>query len=197
LILFVLLFVGQFVSATLAARFVPGGFTWAESALIGFGMLGRAELFFVVLNMCYVEKDIMPKEMFYTFTFAAMFLNMSVPVCITLFKPVYLRSRNAKKLKALQENIGMCTEQPKRQGTISEFFKNNAVSRMMRRKANKAEINAERRVFHANTANGISDGDDKLQGATTKEDSGKLRETATATKVNSIGEGAPPGQVDS
>lgn len=54
-IFFIVLAIGQFLSAALAAKYVPGGFSWADSAMIGFGMLGRAELFFVVLNICYTD----------------------------------------------------------------------------------------------------------------------------------------------
>eukprot|EP00927_Polykrikos_kofoidii_P053412 TRINITY_DN4790_c0_g3_i2.p1 TRINITY_DN4790_c0_g3~~TRINITY_DN4790_c0_g3_i2.p1 ORF type:complete len:789 (+),score=169.42 TRINITY_DN4790_c0_g3_i2:93-2459(+) len=92
LLFYVLLFIGQFVSAAGAARFVPGGFDIYESALIGFGMMGRAELFFVVLELCYVEHHIMTRDMVCTFAFVAMLMNVSVPVCITLFKPVYIRA---------------------------------------------------------------------------------------------------------
>eukprot|EP00929_Paragymnodinium_shiwhaense_P040314 TRINITY_DN21061_c0_g1_i1.p1 TRINITY_DN21061_c0_g1~~TRINITY_DN21061_c0_g1_i1.p1 ORF type:complete len:693 (+),score=199.26 TRINITY_DN21061_c0_g1_i1:126-2204(+) len=91
LVMFVLLFVGQFVSAAGAARYVPGGFTWAESAMIGFGMMGRAELFFVVLELCYVQHHIMDRDIVATFSFVAMLMNISVPVCIVLYKPVFLR----------------------------------------------------------------------------------------------------------
>mmetsp|Transcript_88097 Transcript_88097/g.161631 ORF Transcript_88097/g.161631 Transcript_88097/m.161631 type:complete len:558 (-) Transcript_88097:14-1687(-) len=143
LIFFAAMFVGQFSSATIAARFVPGGFTWAEAAMIGFGMLGRAELFFVVLNLCYVENDIMPKEMFYTFTFTAMLLNVSVPVCITLFKPVYMRSKGKKGPKA----FGL-----KRSKTIEKFsekFVDTAVGRMLFARAKKKELKKQRRIFRA------------------------------------------------
>lgn len=44
--IYVVLGTGQILSAAIAAKYVPGGFTWAESWMIGFGMLGRAELFF-------------------------------------------------------------------------------------------------------------------------------------------------------
>jgi Kef-type K+ transport system membrane component KefB len=141
LILFVGMFVGQFWSAALAARYVPGGFTWAESAMIGFGMLGRAELFFVVLNLCYVENDIMPKEMFFTFTFCAMLLNISVPVCITLYKPYYMRS------KQLNPQAGSL----RRSRTI-ERAKSFIQDTVFMRMAKKKEMDAERRVFHASTA---------------------------------------------
>mmetsp|Transcript_86446 Transcript_86446/g.241911 ORF Transcript_86446/g.241911 Transcript_86446/m.241911 type:complete len:590 (+) Transcript_86446:120-1889(+) len=91
IIFFFALFIGQFVSAAGAAKFIPGGFTWAESALIGFGMMGRAELFFVVLELCYVQHDIMTREIVCTFAFTAMLMNISVPVCITAYKPYYLK----------------------------------------------------------------------------------------------------------
>jgi len=92
LVFFVALFVGQFVSAAVSARYIPGGFTWHESVMIGFGMLGRAELFFVVLKIC-KEKNIMTNEMFLCFTLTAVLLDISVPIAITLFKPCYMRSR--------------------------------------------------------------------------------------------------------
>lgn len=88
---FIALFIGQFVSAAGAARYVPGGFTWAEAGMIGFGMMGRAELFFVVLDLCYNEHDIMTKEMFVTFALTAMLMNVSVPICISLYKPYYVK----------------------------------------------------------------------------------------------------------
>ena len=53
-------------------------------------MLGRAELFFVVLDICYIEHNIFTTEMFYSLTFAAMFMNISVPITISLFKPYYV-----------------------------------------------------------------------------------------------------------
>lgn len=143
LIFFVCMFVGQFTSATIAARYVPGGFTWAESAMIGFGMLGRAELFFVVLNLCYIDNNIMHKEMFYTFTFTAMLLNVSVPVCITFFKPVYLRSKGRGKPQL---------NKLKRSKTVEKFsdkFAESAIGRALFQRAKKKELAAQRRIFHA------------------------------------------------
>jgi Kef-type K+ transport system membrane component KefB len=80
------LFIGQVLSAGLAARFT-GGFQWNESWLIGFGMLGRAELAFVVMDIAYVEHSIINDEMFYTLMFTAFALNVLVPVTIRLWKP--------------------------------------------------------------------------------------------------------------
>ena len=55
ILLYVGMLVFQFFSASIAARYVPGGFNFVESVMIGFGMLGRAELAFVVLDIAYVS----------------------------------------------------------------------------------------------------------------------------------------------
>lgn len=86
IILTIGLFFGQVLSAGLAARFT-GNFAWAESWMIGFGMLGRAELAFVVMDIAYVQKNIINEEMFYTLMFTAFALNVLVPVTIRLWKP--------------------------------------------------------------------------------------------------------------
>jgi len=79
------LFVAQVLSAALAARYTSG-LQWPESWLVGFGMLGRAELAFVVLDIAYVQNQILSTEAFYTLMFAAFWLNVSVPVSINLWK---------------------------------------------------------------------------------------------------------------
>lgn len=91
LLLFAGLFAGQILSAGLAARYT-GGFNWAESWMIGFGMLGRAELAFVVLDIAYVQHHVINEEMFYTLMAAAFCLNIAVPLTIRWWKPYYLRS---------------------------------------------------------------------------------------------------------
>merc|ERR1719333_1872400 len=101
--LFITLFVGQVVAAALAARYIPGGFDWAESIMIGFGMLGRAELFFVVLNICYNEYAIYSTEMFYSLTFAAVLLNICVPVTISLYTPYYLKASGSRSASNIHE----------------------------------------------------------------------------------------------
>ncbi|MCB1490871.1 MAG: cation:proton antiporter [Rhodobiaceae bacterium] len=83
------LFVVQILSAGLAARYT-GHFNWRESVLIGFGMLGRAELAFVVLDIAYIEHHILTEEMFVALMATAFGLNVSVPVTITLWKPYFL-----------------------------------------------------------------------------------------------------------
>ncbi len=84
-LLFVGLFVGQILSAGLAARYT-GKFSWPDSWMIGFGMLGRAELAFVVMNIAFVQYQIFTLEVFYTLMITAFLLNVSVPITIKLWK---------------------------------------------------------------------------------------------------------------
>ena len=86
----VALLVAQVASASLAARFT-GGMRPAGSLMIGFGMLGRAELAFVVMDIAYVEHGILNTQAFYTLMFTAFWLNVAVPVTIRLWKPYYER----------------------------------------------------------------------------------------------------------
>jgi len=81
----------QVVSAGLAAR-CTSGMNNAESLMIGFGMLGRAELAFVVMDIAYVEYNIMPVEAFFTLMITAFFLNILVPITITWWRPHYLKA---------------------------------------------------------------------------------------------------------
>ena len=80
----------QTTSAGLAARFTAG-FNNAQSLLIGLGMLGRAELAFVVIDIAYVQHHILNDEAFYTLMFTAFWLNVSVPVTITLWKAYFAK----------------------------------------------------------------------------------------------------------
>jgi Kef-type K+ transport system membrane component KefB len=87
-ILTVALFVTQILSAAVAARYTSGlGF--AGSVMVGLGMLGRAELAFVVMDIAYVQHQILSREAFYTLMFTAFWLNVAVPVTIRLWKPFY------------------------------------------------------------------------------------------------------------
>ncbi len=81
----------QIVSAGLAARFT-GGMNRASSIMIGFGMLGRAELAFVVLDIAYVQHSILSEEAFTTLMATCFFLNISVPLTIHVWKPHYQRA---------------------------------------------------------------------------------------------------------
>lgn len=95
LILFVGLFVGQISSASLAARYT-GKFDWPSSLMIGFGMLGRAELAFVVMNIAFVQYNIMSVEAFYTLMITAFLLNLSVPLTIRWWKSKFIESKTIK-----------------------------------------------------------------------------------------------------
>ncbi|MCH9696330.1 MAG: cation:proton antiporter [Gammaproteobacteria bacterium] len=85
------IFVIQIISAGLAARYTSG-MNNAESLMIGLGMLGRAELAFVVMDIAYVQHSIMPVEAFFTLMITAFFLNVLVPVTISWWRPYYLKA---------------------------------------------------------------------------------------------------------
>lgn len=90
-LLLLVLFFAQVSSAALAARYT-GGMGWESSLMVGFGMLGRAELAFVVIDIAYVQNQILDTEAFYTLMFTAFWLNILVPVTIGLWRPYYERS---------------------------------------------------------------------------------------------------------
>jgi Kef-type K+ transport system membrane component KefB len=79
------LLAGQTLSAALAARYTSA-MNWPDSWLVGLGMLGRAELAFVVMDIAYVEYAILSTEAFYTLMFTAFWLNVAVPVAIALWR---------------------------------------------------------------------------------------------------------------
>jgi len=87
-ILTVSIFVMQIASAGLAARYTSG-MNAAESLMIGFGMLGRAELAFVVMDIAYVQHHILNVQAFFTLMITAFFLNISVPLTIGWWRPYY------------------------------------------------------------------------------------------------------------
>ena len=82
------LLVVQVSSAGLAARYT-GGMNFHESLMIGFGMLGRAELAFVVMDIAYVQNQILSAEAFFTLMITAFCLNVAVPVTISWWRPYY------------------------------------------------------------------------------------------------------------
>ena len=88
-----LMFVGmifmQFTSASFAARYVPGGFNFVESVMIGLGMMGRAELAFVVLDIAYVQNQLIGQESFFVLMFTCFLLNIVTPMLIMKWKPYY------------------------------------------------------------------------------------------------------------
>ncbi len=89
LLLFAALFIAQILSAGLAARYT-GRFAWHESVMIGVGMLGRAELAFVVMGIAYLQYPILSEAAFYTLMLTAALLNISVPLMIRWWKPYYV-----------------------------------------------------------------------------------------------------------
>lgn len=85
----------QVLAAGLAARYTSG-MNRAESIMIGFGMLGRAELAFVVIDIAYVQHDILNGEAFFTLMATAFLLNILVPLTIGWWRPTYLRETTDK-----------------------------------------------------------------------------------------------------
>jgi Na+:H+ antiporter len=92
LILFISVFLAQMISAALAARYT-GNYSFEESIMIGLGMLGRAELAFVVMDIGYVHNSIFTDQVFYTLMFTAFALNISVPLLIRYWTPYFKASR--------------------------------------------------------------------------------------------------------
>ncbi len=86
IVLTITIFIVQVSTAGLAARYT-GKFSWPESLMIGFGMLGRAELAFVVMDIAYVQNHILSEAAFITLMLTTFWLNLSVPVSIALWKP--------------------------------------------------------------------------------------------------------------
>lgn len=91
LTLFAGLFLVQVSSAGLAARYT-GEMTWHQSLMIGFGMLGRAELAFVVMDIAFVQNRIIPADAFFILMITAFFLNVAVPITIRWWRPYYERA---------------------------------------------------------------------------------------------------------
>ena len=60
--------------------------------MIGFGMLGRAELAFVVMDIAYNQNQIISDAMFFTLMFTAFTLNVAVPLSIRWWKPHFERA---------------------------------------------------------------------------------------------------------
>jgi Na+:H+ antiporter len=84
-------FVAQVASAGIAARYTSG-MSAAESLMVGFGMLGRAELAFVVMDIAYVQNSILNAEAFFTLMITAFFLNIAVPLTIGWWQPHYTKA---------------------------------------------------------------------------------------------------------
>ena len=92
--------VAQVASAALAARYT-GGLRMPAAMMVGFGMLGRAELAFVVMDIAYVEHSVFSAEAFYTLMLTAFCLNVAVQISIRLWKPFY--EETARERPALHQ----------------------------------------------------------------------------------------------
>ena len=95
LVLFIAVLILQVISACLAARFT-GSYKWHESVMIGLGMLGRAELAFIVINIAFVQNQVIDITQFYTLMFTAFLLNITVPISLKWWKPYYLGFKRLK-----------------------------------------------------------------------------------------------------
>jgi len=95
LLLYGAVLVLQVLSAGLAARFT-GGYAWHESVMIGLGMLGRAELAFIVIDIAYVENGLITTGQFYALMITIFLLNITVPLAIKWWKPYYLGKKRLR-----------------------------------------------------------------------------------------------------
>lgn len=102
------IFFVQILSAAIAARFT-GSYYWHESILIGLGMLGRAELAFVVMDIGYVQNSIITTDAFYTLMVTAFMLNVAVPISIKIWKP-YFEGKKLLKLRLAGRDIFLSKE---------------------------------------------------------------------------------------
>jgi Kef-type K+ transport system membrane component KefB len=96
LALILAVFIVQVGTASVAARYTSN-MGWSSSLMVGFGMLGRAELAFVVMDIAYVQNNIITTEVFYTLMFTAFWLNVAVPLTISWWKPYYLKEKQQQK----------------------------------------------------------------------------------------------------
>ncbi len=87
ILLTTVLIFAQISSAGLAARYT-GNYQWHESVMIGLGMLGRAELAFVVMDIG-LNSGLFTTESFYILMCTAFWLNVCVPLGIKYWKPYY------------------------------------------------------------------------------------------------------------
>jgi Kef-type K+ transport system membrane component KefB len=91
--LFFAILVSQILSAGGAAKFT-GGYNNRDSILIGLGMLGRAELAFIVINIAYVQNSLISQSEFYILVFTTFLLNISVPLLIKGYTPFYKKMKS-------------------------------------------------------------------------------------------------------
>jgi Kef-type K+ transport system membrane component KefB len=100
IVLYLFVVMLQVASACLAARYT-GSYKWHESVMIGLGMLGRAELAFIVINIAFVQNQVIDVTQFYTLMFATFLLNITVPISLKWWKPYYLGFKRLKLFGAI------------------------------------------------------------------------------------------------
>ncbi|MEN4052479.1 MULTISPECIES: cation:proton antiporter [Sulfurimonas] len=88
-VLFFAVLVFQVLSAAFAARYT-GGYAWHQSVMVGLGMLGRAELAFIVIDITYTDNHIIDFHQFYILICAIFMLNLAVPTAIKWWEPYYM-----------------------------------------------------------------------------------------------------------
>jgi len=93
--LFIAVLLLQVFSASFAAKYT-GGYAWNESIMVGLGMLGRAELAFIVIDIAYVDNQIIDFEQFYTLICTIFLLNLTVPTAIKWWEPYYMGRKELK-----------------------------------------------------------------------------------------------------
>jgi len=98
LTLFLSVLILQVLSAMLAAKYT-GGYKWYQSVMIGLGMLGRAELAFIVINIAYTQNHIITFEQFYILIATLFLLNITVPMAIKWWKPYYEGTKHLRVFK--------------------------------------------------------------------------------------------------
>ncbi len=94
--LFIVVLVFQILSAAISAKYT-GGYDNKESFMIGIGMLGRAELAFVVINLAYTTHHLIDEVQFYALIMTIFLLNISVPLGIKWYKPHFLGEKTDLK----------------------------------------------------------------------------------------------------
>jgi len=85
----------QVLSAAFAAKYT-GRYAWSESIMVGLGMLGRAELAFIVIDIAFVDNKIIDFEQFYTLICTIFLLNLTVPTAIKWWEPYYMGRKELK-----------------------------------------------------------------------------------------------------
>jgi len=93
--LFLAVLILQVLSAAFAAKYT-GRYAWSESIMVGLGMLGRAELAFIVIDIAFVDNKIIDFEQFYTLICTIFLLNLTVPTAIKWWEPYYMGRKELK-----------------------------------------------------------------------------------------------------